>query len=69
MQKQAIVEDTDEDYIKRTFPHFDILAKLESGSSFGEVALKDSVPRYNIAFVIHNTAVVINLTYLFFCFV
>ncbi|KAL4466825.1 hypothetical protein ABPG74_010422 [Tetrahymena malaccensis] len=36
---------TDEEYIKLNFPDFDILAKLESGASFGEVALRDSVPR------------------------
>jgi len=42
----AIEEEcTDEEYIKMQFPELDILAKLEAGASFGEVALKDCVPR------------------------
>ncbi|KAL4510004.1 hypothetical protein ABPG72_010197 [Tetrahymena utriculariae] len=36
---------TDEEYIKLNYPDYDILAKLQPGASFGEVALRDSVPR------------------------
>lgn len=46
-EEKILADETEDDvaYIKQAYPQFEILSRLEAGTSFGEVALKDCVTR------------------------
>lgn len=47
LQKE-ILEMSEEDYINIRYPSFFLMRKMQNGESFGEIALRQNVPRYLI---------------------